>query len=144
MKLENFELGHNYILVAIKEHSKVGQIELLKPITDKFTKLVAVGDGCQRYKLGEYVLLDDLQYLSMSFEIKGEKGPVKCILAREVNIIGKYTPDKQEQEIVLAAEQAVDTSDNTRELNVIDNPGIEKGSYLKEEVANKEKLTKES
>ena len=119
-------------------------MHLLTPITDKFTKIVATGENCQKYKIGEYVLLDDLQYLALPFEIKGEKNLVKCILAREINVIGKYTPDAEETEVVLAAEKTENrtlVTDNTRDLNVIDNPGIDQGSYLKEEEENKQTLT---
>ena len=136
MKLENFNISSNYILVAIKQHSKIGTVEMLTPVTDKFTEIVKMGPLCEKYKVGQLVMLDDLQYLSMPFFVKGESKPVKCVLAREVNIIGDYTPDEEEKIIMLANGPERDTSNDIRELNIIDNPGIDQGEYLKEEETN--------
>lgn len=143
MKLENFELSNNYILVALKEHTKVGSVHVITPVTDKFTELVAMGEACQKYKLGDLVLLDDLNYLSMPFSIKGHDKPVKCILAREFNIIGKYTPDEDETKVILQAKENNTTQETSRNLNVIDNPGVENAPYLKEEEENRIKLNSE-
>jgi hypothetical protein len=138
MKLKNYTPAGNQIVVHLIKHNKVGLLYTPTSYSDKVLKVVAVGPLCEKTKVNDYVLLDDRQFLQM--ELAGDEGTITVLLAREFDIIGYYTPDSEELNAAIATSKAFAGAeaqeDSIRELNIIDGPGMEHSTYLKEEAEN--------
>jgi hypothetical protein len=139
MKLKNYTPAGNQVVVHLIKHNKVGLLYIPTSYSDKVLKVVAVGPLCEKTKVNDYVLLDDRQFLQM--ELTVDEGTITVLLAREFDIIGYYIPDAEELSSAIATSKAfagteTQDSDSVRELNIIDGPGMEHSTYLKEEAEN--------
>jgi hypothetical protein len=142
MKLKNYTPAGNQIICGIRQHNKIGLVISPEAQIDKIVEVLKVGPLCKDAKAGDFVNLDDRGYLQMAME-NSEGKEVPVILATEFNIIGYYTPDPDEKQFYVAVKKpsGFAGNDEVRELNIIDNPGIEKAPYLAEEEANKKLFT---
>jgi hypothetical protein len=142
MRLKNYVPAGKQIICAIKQYNKIGLVITPDAQMEKIVEVLKVGPLCEIVQAGDFVNLDDRGYLQMSMEdASGVEVPV--ILASEFNIIGYYTPEPDEKQFYVAVKKAsgLAGNDEIRELNIIDNPGIEQAPYLAEEAANKKSFT---
>lgn len=136
MKLKNYTPAGKQIVLHLKQYGQVGSIYTPDAQPDKVLRVVAAGDLCEKAKVNDYVLLNDRNYLQMEMDDDAGKA-ITVLLATEFDVIGYYTPEPGETRYYVAIKNADGSAGNdTRELNVIDNPGIEVSPYLKEEAAN--------
>lgn len=136
MKLKNYTPAGKQIVCHLKQYAQIGSIITPDAQPDKVLRVVAVGDLCEKTKVDDYVLLQDRNYLQMEMADAAGKD-ITVLLATEFDIIGYYKPDEGETRYYIAIKKADGTVGNeSRDMNIIDNPGIEHSPYLKEEAAN--------
>lgn len=142
MRLQNFKPARNYVLLELKQYNKIGEIITPNSQTDKVMTVLATGEGCELVKVGDKVLMDDRPMIQLGFEPVTEGGKqIICLLGQEFNIIATYAPDPDETQYYIPQRNPKPLDlEKPRNLNVIDNPGVEDGPYLKEEFENLEDL----
>ncbi len=140
MKLKNYVPAGKQIIVHLKHYGQVGSIIMPDAQPDKIVRVLAVGDQCEKVKPGDYVLFDERAFLQMDMTDENGKD-ITVLFATEFAIMGYYTPDPDETRfyVPIKGKHGMGTND-TREMNIIDNPGIEASPYLKEEAENKKML----
>lgn len=137
MKLKNYTPAGKQIVVHLRAYGQIGAIITPEAQPDKITRVVAAGPLCEKTKAGDFVLLGDKGFLQMEMDDHSGK-PITVLFANEFDIMGYYIPDPDETRFYVPLRGANGLSTNdTRELNIIDNPGIEASPYLKEEAQNK-------
>lgn len=149
MKLKNYAPAGHEILAELREYND-GTIITINPEHDKIMKVLKVGPMCtatnpltnQPIKPGDYVMMDGMLLMQLNFtELSENTGkPIKALQGKEFNIAAFYLPDTDEKKYMPHIDPATDKFKPSRELNVIDNPGIEHSTYLKEERDNQRAL----
>lgn len=99
MRLKNFTPAGNQVLAQVRYYNNTenGLIQKLEPERDMFAEIVAVGPTVEKAKVGDFVMFSDVALIHFPFE----DGPdiITCVLTNEFQIIGYYTPDKDENRI---------------------------------------------
>jgi hypothetical protein len=144
MRLKNYTPSGRQIVLHLKAYGQVGAIIMPDAVPDKILKILAAGDLCEKAKAGDYVMLGPRDFLQMEMDDENGK-PITVLFADEFAIMGYYVPDPDEEKFYVAVKNANGMSSNdTRELNIFDNPGLEASPYLKEEAQNKTNLENQS
>ena len=148
MKLKNYAPAGNEILLELKEYSKSATgVILVKPDQEKIMKVLKVGPTVTilnpltgtTVKPGDFAL--PMAPNMMQFEFTLEDGSkIQAVQTKEFGIASFYLPDADETQFCIVPGKNDKEYPVSRDLNIIDNPGIEKSSYLKEEEQNKQKL----
>ena len=132
MRLKNYTPAGKQIALHLKQYAQIGSIITPDAQPDKVVRVIATGPLCETTKVDDYVLLQNRDYLQMEMQDANGKD-ITVLLATEFDIIGYYKPDADESRYYIAVKNSKGFSSNdTRELNVIDNPGLEHSSFLKE------------
>lgn len=145
MRLKNYAPAGNQILLEIKEVTR-GTIITLKPEADRIMKILKTGPTVtalnnmtnEKVKPGDYVMVNSNPMPQLDFDIDPNDSESKSIVAlqtNDFNILAFYLPDKDEKTFFTPGAPKVDL-ESSREMKVIDNPGIDKSLYLKEERDN--------
>ena len=147
MRLKNYKPAGNEILFELKEYT-TGVVIKIAPEHEKIMKILAVGPTVtiinphtgKAAAPGDFAMLIAQNLLQLDFEPEKPGGKkIVCLQAKEYAIGSFYLPDDDETKF-LPAYNPTPEAEVTRTMNVIDNPGIEAGSYLKEERDNQLKL----
>ena len=127
MRLKNFTPTNDYILVQLHAQGTTkGGIILDTPQQDMWMKVLKTGPDMRHIKPGQYILVSHLSGMEMTFEA-GEN----CILIQEAYVCATYKPDqKEKQPFYIPKPPPAPVPAPGR--NIIDNPGIEEGSFLHE------------
>lgn len=143
MRLKNYAPAGNELLLELKEYSQ-GVVITVRPEHDKVMKILKVGPTVTILNpmTGKVAAPGDfciaMSPNMMQFTFEGENGEkVETVQTKEFGIASFYLPDSDEKKYFPAFKEGGKVYEATRDLNVIDNPGIENSTYLKEEAENK-------
>jgi hypothetical protein len=127
MKVKNFNPAMNFILceVHVDEKTKSG-IYLTDGMSDHWMKVLKTGPKVELIKPGDYVINTMGQGIGMEFE-----DGTKAVLFQEFSVSATYTPDKDEKQPFYAPTPSK-VQPESKGMNIIDNPGIDKGPWINE------------
>lgn len=144
MKLKNYAPAGNEILVELIEYSG-GVVIQIKPEHEKIMKVLKTGPMVTALnpltgttvKPDDYIMLIASNLLQIDF--KEDDGTVThTVQAKEFAIGAYYLPDTNETKFFPHIDDAPES--DSREMNILDNIGIDKAPYLKEEADNQKFL----
>lgn len=148
MKLANYHPAGNEILMELKEFStSAAGVLLVKPNQEKIMKILKVGPTVTIHnpltgavaKPGDYCLPMSPNMMQFKFEMP-DGTEIQAVQTKEFGIAAFYLPSDDETKFHTVLTEDNKTYESTRTMNVIDNIGIDKSLYLKEEAENKQKL----
>lgn len=151
MKLKNYAPAGNEILLQLIEYStSAAGVVLVKPDQEKVMRVLKVGPTVtilnpltgQTVKPGDFAMPMSPNMLQFEFLLE-DGSKISAVQTKEFGIASFYAPDKDETKFFAVSTSSPEDYSKTRDLNIIDNPGLENSSYLKEERENNLKLATE-
>lgn len=147
MKLANYAPAGNEILLEMKEYQE-GIVKLSKPEHDKIMRVLKIGPTVTILNplTGKVVAVGDfclpMSPNMMQFDFEGETPEIRinAVQTKEYGIAAFYKPSPDEKKYMPNIPASEKEYELSREMNIIDNPGIDKSPFLKEEMLNKQFL----
>jgi len=128
MKLKGFQPFMNFLLCELHTDAKTKSGLLLpEDVSDRWLKVLKTGPKVENIKTGQYVLMNQPSAIEMTFE-DGKR----CLLFQEFNVCATYNPDKDEKQPFYAPTPEPKARQDDNGMNIIDNPGIDKGPWINE------------
>tara|TARA_R100001086_G_scaffold240206_3_gene166113 strand:- start:2141 stop:2563 length:423 start_codon:yes stop_codon:yes gene_type:complete len=134
MRLKNYEPRANDVLVKVSQtQTSPGGIIMPSAQKDMIMEVLKVGSLVdETVKPGMHVLVMGSGY---DFPMEDEKGNQVLVIQTSVHsIAGIYDKDSDEDTVFMINEHgdAVGNNDSPGPSNIIDNPGIDQGTFLKD------------